>query len=710
MIGEKIESFYLSLRLDGSVEGVCDTLRSIETHDDIHDLNVLPDIIADCQKKASQFIRAHYAEEVGNIISTSRKKLNVKASLDNETSHLHSHRHLNTLVELLGTWSDIIASLSNYNLSMVMMYSTTSSLHSRIIDMAFDCFEKFKEDKSLHSWHSKVLDPSSEFSVIALDAILSQVVSMRDVVRQYHAFYAEHCDPPKTASNDHEFLRWRELDAIYSALECAYMSKASSIAMQDRSLLDLEENVLVLQLVEDCFFLFERVVERSMKTGSETSVMATSNRVVELLDPGQESQLFCLLVSGTTYRVACQSRPDLFSLNGEHATEQPLHTSRSDPSLKNAALNAVALADDASDSLINAAGEWLLGLGTPSQHITPRITTSTSRDTNGMNGNTPKLGLVSTPFTWLENLAIASGAVVTSTSESSMTSTGIGTGGLEYETGGRYGSPGANLMVGNTSTSATASTDLTTSSSSTLWATIAKCIQLNSLAVAVDAIASLADEITGAAISPGSSLSIIATELNRCQNLYRQQMQLIARDLLDSVIKCKVSISISKLFIDMSYDIDGDEMERRSGSSELIRWISMLVSNGSVLYRDLQPRLSSTAYFETIRQLATCVGDSLLEELLKVRFSEWGAMLMQEEVQQMIQLLENAVNTSADCIRSSFTSLLLALQLLTLDQPADILRYNIPIGVLDDDRIRAVMSRRIDFSLEAVSKVKFSGR
>lgn len=61
--------------------------------------------------------------------------------------------------------------------------------------MAFECFEKFKQDKNLDSWHVRVMEATatsdngdSSLSITALDFLLSQMSTMCDIVQQYYKF------------------------------------------------------------------------------------------------------------------------------------------------------------------------------------------------------------------------------------------------------------------------------------------------------------------------------------------------------------------------------------------------------------------------------------------------------------------------------------------------------------------------------------------
>lgn len=89
-------------------------------------------------------------------------------------------------------------------------------------------------------------------------------------------------------------------------------------------------------------------------------------------------------------------------------------------------------------------------------------------------------------------------------------------------------------------------------------------------------------------------------------------------------------------------------------------------------------------------------------------FSEWGAMLLQQEVLTIMRGFEEALLDSDVSVRPLFSSLLWCTTLLVLDQPADVRRYRIPAAALDETAARAVMARRVDFSREAVGKVKIT--
>lgn len=74
----------------------------------------------------------------------------------------------------------------------------------------------------------------------------------------------------------------------------------------------------------------------------------------------------------------------------------------------------------------------------------------------------------------------------------------------------------------------------------------------------------------------------------------------------------------------------------------------------------------------------------------------------------MEKLIDHMDPVHIRTVKAAFDALNLALKILTLDAPGDIRRYNISSTVLSEDKVRAVLGRRVDFSKEAVRNVKLS--
>ena len=78
----------------------------------------------------------------------------VKTALDG--SQQHSQRHLQTLIELLGGWSNLISEAAEQGLAPATLVLALAPLHERVMETAMECCAKFKEDKHINSWHGKV--------------------------------------------------------------------------------------------------------------------------------------------------------------------------------------------------------------------------------------------------------------------------------------------------------------------------------------------------------------------------------------------------------------------------------------------------------------------------------------------------------------------------------------------------------------------------
>ena len=329
-VGPKVELFYISYRAaEDNIFNLVDSLYQLEHHDAQILLGetseVISEIVSDCQKKSAQIIKAPYADNVRSIITAIRKKLVSKVSLDADSSAQHGQRHLNSVLELLGKWSNMVDEIRSlhWGISSTLFRLTISQLHDRVVEMALECFLKFREDKQLDSWHLRVTESASSgnsFSITALDFLLSQMSAMRDIIQQYYRFLHKSFLSMASESSDEiicerivnehvelmvsaqERNKWRELDAIYIALEFGYLTNSVREALSEPLLLEIEQDVFVPQAIEDVFFLLQRVVERALATGNEGSAFAVGNHIVELLDPCQESELFKLLSLRHTFR------------------------------------------------------------------------------------------------------------------------------------------------------------------------------------------------------------------------------------------------------------------------------------------------------------------------------------------------------------------------------------------------------------------------
>ena len=70
----------------------------------------------------------------------------------------------------------------------------------------------------------------------------------------------------------------------------------------------------------------------------------------------------------------------------------------------------------------------------------------------------------------------------------------------------------------------------------------------------------------------------------------------------------------------------------------------------------------------------------------------------------MENLIDHLDPINISTVKATFVPLNLALKVLTLDAPGDIRRYTINKTALSEEQVRSVLSRRLDFSKEAVAK------
>lgn len=296
--GTQLQHFYIALRGSNPYD-LADAMCVLEhtayeadaAGSDAELASTMQVVVADCRKKCAQVLRSKVADAVSSLLSTSRKKLRAKISLDSESSSLHNQRHLNCMLDLLGAWSDIVAGIVQSNVSYPVKSLVIAPFHNRVLEVSFECFEQFKSDKNISSWLQRVSDPDHELNLVNLDVILAQLAGMRELTMQYQSFLMESCaltDIPLSG-----FDLWKELDVVYCALDHSYNGAAMKEAIRDsrQSLLLCVEDgrpVFVLQGVEDAFFVIRKGVDRAISTGSDVILFSVMNRMMDLLGYEQE--------------------------------------------------------------------------------------------------------------------------------------------------------------------------------------------------------------------------------------------------------------------------------------------------------------------------------------------------------------------------------------------------------------------------------------
>ena len=143
-LGSQLAQYYVALRSFEAVssaggvsrdgyelvlEDVIIALANVESNlgNDQSSNDVVNEIVEDCRKKAVATVRILWSDTIRTLVTSCRKKLTNKAALnvDNNNRNQHGQRHLNTLVELLGEWSNIIKDIT----SLTLHRSIGTSLH-----------------------------------------------------------------------------------------------------------------------------------------------------------------------------------------------------------------------------------------------------------------------------------------------------------------------------------------------------------------------------------------------------------------------------------------------------------------------------------------------------------------------------------------------------------------------------------------------------
>ncbi len=244
-IGEKLEYFYLCLIEkerkhfpqdcevaqslgDPNEEQVLDFDKSIanselyylaqailliEDHQPLHTRkcdepdDVVQEIVKDVRRKAAQYIRVPYIETINTLITSCRKRLKTKTSLGTTTDTTgvpssssgntttnaaieHGQRYLLILMDLLGTWSNIIQDLLQYRFSKDMLQYTLGTLYQRVMEMTYDCYRIFETDKDLPSYCRKCLDINNHYDINlnSLDNILGQLSKMKSILISHYQY------------------------------------------------------------------------------------------------------------------------------------------------------------------------------------------------------------------------------------------------------------------------------------------------------------------------------------------------------------------------------------------------------------------------------------------------------------------------------------------------------------------------------------------
>jgi len=266
-------------------------------------------------------------------------------------------------------------------------------------------------------------------------------------------------------------------------------------------------------------------------------------------------------------------------------------------------------------------------------------------------------------------------------------------------------------------------------------------VYLNSLETARSSVQRLGDTVSGTADDESihlRSIPILTQELVRSTNVYKQLLY----NELDSVIRYHVyeqlfeavseflhpSETVTRKEVVPGYSgpfvISGEEGDRRGSEphtplSRTVLWVLGTGDDEFEFCTSMRRLLSTACYHEFLSAIGREISDLLMNGIIGcegeqgTNFNEWGALLLYDQVTKAIQIFEEGTMAATDeSVKSCFTPLLWALKVLTLDKPADIKRYAVPSAckdIVDATFIRKLLAKRVDFSREAISRIKLDG-
>lgn len=320
-IGECMSAFYVALR-EGDVHKISCSVVDLEVlllHSSEMQLPVVKEIVIECRTKALPLIRSNYADVVRNILSNCRKKSSNRSNAAVEDGERAASRHVNALMNMLGSWSNIVHELQETGLSGNYIWTVIRIFHNRIAEASWLCFEQFLDDYHINSLLKSSIDTcagggiSPKISLHELDSYISQIISMLVMINQYLEYilgvveleldcnsdadlqanesifrkdlYSPFCNWSEVAFNHYRVLESQYVLAAYcqclpSLLSttdnsnkdaklacCVAIDAAASTEAQvpgQCSLVCLQEdgNIYSLSCLEDAFFIARRVLGR----------------------------------------------------------------------------------------------------------------------------------------------------------------------------------------------------------------------------------------------------------------------------------------------------------------------------------------------------------------------------------------------------------------------------------------------------------------
>ncbi len=578
-----------------------------------------------------------------------------------------------------------------------------ASFHARVIEVAIDCFEQFKTDKHVLNWQlvlnkansTSITETDSsgdDFNIMTVDFILSQMAEMRDVVNYYYKYIAnmigEDLSTPSKDSNSkpictvQEMSRWKELDALYVAIEYGYLAYSIKNALRETSLIEVESgSVYAPQAIEDLFFILLRVAERSISTGSEHSMMSICNIIIDYLNPNNNmistnnnelSSIYLFITSRSIYK-GCSKNNRINTIipsrNNDVAKASSISTSR-ETSESETPLEPSSISLDNISTIFAASGLVNNFFTTLTNTIAPLP----EGDKTATNGNNYDL---STPIAVLDTLLVN----LIDDGEDSNTQCAI------------------------------------TNDVSLLLEDV--CVYLTTLSIPPISICKIRNAFTNSNNNfPGNKVfQLITSELNRCFVTYVQKVEEETKVFVDYYFTKRLISECDDSFMhpNVSYVITADIMERKTGENEFSRIIKAAFCSGGYAYDQIRQRVSLLAYGEILKHVAILLSNKVIDWILRTSFNEWGAILIQKEFMNFYNAFEEVCedsnhNNNGRSIMMNYEKLNWVIKILVLNSPAEIQRYKIPSydGYFHEVFVRDIMSRRVDVSKDAINHVKLN--
>ena len=201
---------------------------------------------------------------------------------------------------------------------------------------------------------------------------------------------------------------------------------------------------------------------------------------------------------------------------------------------------------------------------------------------------------------------------------------------------------------------------------------------------------------------------IIISELRRCIDMYSNTVKQNVQSFVELFFSEKFNNDINSV-LGSSYDINGETMDRRKGDNELARVVRTSIGVDGYIYDKIKAKVSMFMFKEITKYFKAITIDNIKQKILSPPFSEWGSLLLHEEVMMMIKVFDEVDDNDDDSSnRYIFDELIWMLKILSIDQPADLTRYKIPKAYMDDNLTRKIMSSRVDLSKDAIARIKIN--